>query len=249
MFNPYSKAMKLACNAHGVVKRKNGKDMYFIHPIDCANILWELGCRDQAVLDAALNHDVPEDTDVKVPDLERELGKEIAEIVQDVTDNKADPAGFRKIDQVDHGSNIRTKAKYVKIADTISNLQDMVINGPPIGWGARRVQSYFLWKKLVMARITFAPHDELGNNLKQRVAQVMEGTVKVPTASGEIEEVPKLPPCHDDLNFVLTCMRQYFIEMDVGSDQQAFEERFQHFQTLVTELYEGMKEHNFVQQE
>ena len=54
--------------------RKSGEP-YLIHPIAVANILAELGLDDRALV-AGLLHDVVEDTDYKLSDVEKDFGAE-----------------------------------------------------------------------------------------------------------------------------------------------------------------------------
>lgn len=77
------KAYDLAEQAHGGQKRKSGEP-YIIHPISVAKILVELGMDTESVA-AALLHDVVEDTDVPLADIEKKFGKDIALLVNGVT--------------------------------------------------------------------------------------------------------------------------------------------------------------------
>ena len=63
--------------------RKSGEP-YIIHPVQVAYILATLGMDDSTIC-AALLHDIAEDTDVTIKDIEREFSKEIAEMVDGVT--------------------------------------------------------------------------------------------------------------------------------------------------------------------
>lgn len=72
-----------ADEAHAGQRRQSGEE-YLIHPIATAGILafYHL---DTATLQAALLHDVPEDTDRTGPDIQRHFGKEVARLVDGVT--------------------------------------------------------------------------------------------------------------------------------------------------------------------
>jgi GTP pyrophosphokinase len=63
--------------------RKSG-DPYFIHPTSVAGVIAELKL-DVASICAGLLHDVAEDCEVSIPDLEKEFGREIAQLVDGVT--------------------------------------------------------------------------------------------------------------------------------------------------------------------
>jgi guanosine-3',5'-bis(diphosphate) 3'-pyrophosphohydrolase len=77
------KAYQYAERAHQDQKRISG-DPYMLHSVQAALILAEQHL-DSATIAAGLLHDVVEDTDVTIEDVEREFGKEIAELVDGVT--------------------------------------------------------------------------------------------------------------------------------------------------------------------
>ncbi|MFL5674504.1 MAG: RelA/SpoT family protein, partial [Chloroflexota bacterium] len=80
---PVRKAFDLAVTAHEGQKRATG-DPYVIHPIASAQILAELGL-DTTAIQAALLHDVPEDTEYSLTDVEELFGAEVAQLVDGVT--------------------------------------------------------------------------------------------------------------------------------------------------------------------
>lgn len=77
------KAYRLAEEKHKNQKRGSGEP-YIIHPLNVAYILAAIGLDDSTIC-AALLHDVVEDTDVTLKDLEETFGDEIAEMVNGVT--------------------------------------------------------------------------------------------------------------------------------------------------------------------
>jgi GTP pyrophosphokinase len=77
------RSFAMANDRHRGQVRKSGEP-YVSHPIAVATILAELGL-DDLTLAAALLHDVVEDTPVTLEDVRRELGAEIADIVDGVT--------------------------------------------------------------------------------------------------------------------------------------------------------------------
>lgn len=78
------KAFKLANEAHWNMRRKSGEP-YVIHPISVAKVVNQeigLGAKSIAV---ALLHDVVEDTDYSLEDIEREFGPKIASLIDGLT--------------------------------------------------------------------------------------------------------------------------------------------------------------------
>ena len=78
------KAFKIANEAHWNMRRKSGEP-YVIHPINVAKIVTQeigLGARSVAT---ALLHDVVEDTDYSLEDVERDFGPKIASLIDGLT--------------------------------------------------------------------------------------------------------------------------------------------------------------------
>jgi len=76
-------AFDLAVTAHEGQRRGSGEP-YATHPIASAQILAELGL-DPIAIQAALLHDVPEDTEYTLTDVEEKFGAEVAQLVDGVT--------------------------------------------------------------------------------------------------------------------------------------------------------------------
>ncbi len=78
------KAFEMAADAHKEMRRKSGEP-YILHPLAVAKIVSkELGLGTTSII-AALLHDVVEDTDISLKDLEMEFGKTVAKIVDGLT--------------------------------------------------------------------------------------------------------------------------------------------------------------------
>jgi len=144
------RAAAFAAEKHREGRRKGEEaSPYINHPIAAAHLLVRAGIEDPAVLAGALLHDTVEDTATTVDELEVVFGYEIANIVAECTDDKSLSKLERKQAQIDHAAKISHKAKLVKLADKISNLND--INGaPPAGWSIERKREYFDWAKKVV---------------------------------------------------------------------------------------------------
>ena len=77
------RAFDLAVEAHAGQHRASGED-YVIHPIASAQTVADLGI-DPVAVQAALLHDVPEDTEYSLTDVEERFGPEVARLVDGVT--------------------------------------------------------------------------------------------------------------------------------------------------------------------
>jgi GTP pyrophosphokinase len=124
------KAFDLAVEAHKDVRRKSG-EAYIFHPIAVAKIVAsEIGLGPSSIA-AALMHDVVEDTDITVEDIERQFNSKIAQLVE----------GLTKIAQVQKDMNVSLQAEnfrkmlltlnddvrviLIKLADRLHNMQTM----------------------------------------------------------------------------------------------------------------------------
>ena len=144
-------ALAFAAHKHRDQRRK-GADAspYINHPIAVARVLTvEGGVTDPVVLAAAILHDTIEDTKTTAEELRQEFGDEIAEVVVEVTDDKALPKADRKRLQIEHAPHLSKRAKLVKLADKICNVRDMA-SVPPADWALSRRQEYFEWATRVV---------------------------------------------------------------------------------------------------
>lgn len=79
----FLKAFEFAARAHEGQERKSGAP-YITHPFETVRILVSLHV-DEDMLIAALLHDVPEDTDYTIEDIESRFGKKVAFLVDGIT--------------------------------------------------------------------------------------------------------------------------------------------------------------------
>lgn len=78
------KAFTMSLEAHKDMRRKSGEP-YIFHPLAVAEICTEeIGLGTTSIVSALL-HDVVEDTDIELPDIERLFGKKIARIIDGLT--------------------------------------------------------------------------------------------------------------------------------------------------------------------
>lgn len=125
-------AYKFAENAHRAQKRISGED-YIQHSLKVAIILAKMKS-DFITIAAGLLHDVPEDTNFTLQDIEKVFGKEISSLVEGIT--KLGKIKYRGI--VRYAENLRKmfiamaadiRTILIKLADRIHNLK--TINALP----------------------------------------------------------------------------------------------------------------------
>ena len=146
------KAIRFAAEKHKGQKRKDTEaSPYINHPIQVTEILWEIGgVRDTTLLLAAILHDTIEDTDATPEEIKVIFGEEVLALVLEVTDDKSLPKEVRKQRQVETAPHKSQRARLLKIADKISNVQD-IVRTPPKDWSLERRQEYVLWSERVVA--------------------------------------------------------------------------------------------------
>ena len=124
-----SKAYTFALNAHKDQKRDSG-DPYLMHPVAVASILTDLKL-DSATIATGLLHDTIEDTQTTYKTVEKEFGKEVADLVDGVT-KISEIEG--KIIENSKAENIRKlilatskdiRILLVKIADRLHNMRTL----------------------------------------------------------------------------------------------------------------------------
>ena len=148
------KAAAFAAEKHRSQRRKDAAaSPYINHPLAVASLVAnEGGVQDPVVICAALLHDTLEDTETTWEELADEFGAKVADVVREVTDDKALAKAERKRLQVEHAAHASPGAKVVKLADKISNLRD-IVGSPPADWSEERKAEYFGWARQVVEGI------------------------------------------------------------------------------------------------
>ena len=120
-----SRSYELAAAAHADQTRKDNGAPYVTHPVRVAELIRGAGF-DEEVQAAALLHDVVEDSDVGVEEIDRRFGPRVAGIVAALTEDESIP-GYerRKAEHRDRVEAAGADAIAVYAADKLSNLRDM----------------------------------------------------------------------------------------------------------------------------
>jgi GTP pyrophosphokinase len=121
-------AWQFAVEAHGPQRRASGEP-YVSHPLAVARTLAELGLDPEAI-QAALLHDIPEDTEFGLSDIEERFGGEVARLVDGVT--KLGKFGSSRTHEEQQAENIRKmllamaediRVVLIKLADRLHNMR------------------------------------------------------------------------------------------------------------------------------
>jgi guanosine-3',5'-bis(diphosphate) 3'-pyrophosphohydrolase len=168
------RALNFAAVRHRHQRRKDAEaSPYINHPIAVANTLSSVGgVNDPVTLAAAILHDVIEDTDATIEDLDAQFGVDVRRIVEEVTDDGSLPSARRKQLQIDHAAGASEQARLVKLADKICNVRDM-IESPPVEWPLERQREYLRWSHAVVERLR-GTHAALEACFDRYYAQALE---------------------------------------------------------------------------
>lgn len=121
-----------AARWHRGQTRKYTGDPYIVHPKMVAERVKWVASEDYALQSAAWLHDVLEDCNVTFLDLAKAVGVEVAELVQEVTD-QSDPTqtrAQRKASECKRLAKVSKRAKTLKLADILDNLPSIRANDP-----------------------------------------------------------------------------------------------------------------------
>ena len=159
-FSKFLTAVKFSAEKHRDQRRK-GVDgsPYINHPISVAELLWEAGkVRDMNVLVAAILHDTIEDTETSPDEIKTVFGDDVLSLVRECTDDKSLPKNERKRLQILNAPHKSSRAKQIKLADKINNVED-ITHHPPSHWDIRRRLEYLDWAEQVVAGLRNANGD------------------------------------------------------------------------------------------
>ena len=142
--------LAFATEAHTGQLRKYTGDDYIVHPIAVSELVKiHGGSLDQQA--AALLHDVVEDTDYTLADINANFGHDIATLVQWLTDTSKPEDGNRAIRKgidADRLGRAPVEAQFVKVADLIDNTRSIVEFDPSFA------KVYLKEKSILLSKMT-----------------------------------------------------------------------------------------------
>ena len=121
------KAEQFAVQAHGPQKRKYSGEPYIVHPIEVSQIVRTVP-HTNAMVAAAILHDVIEDTEATYDDVVVNFGVIIADLVNELTDVSKPEDGNRAVRKAldrAHLAKASADAQTIKLADIFSNSKDI----------------------------------------------------------------------------------------------------------------------------
>ena len=159
-------ARKFAKRKHAGQLRKNGKTTTFSHLKDVVKNLKKMKVTNNDIICAGWLHDTIEDTDTDFDSIKEKFGKNVADIVVSVTKDNRLP---KKQKEMKYGKDLKSsnsKAKLVKIADILANVNDAPNAGKNSSWEKQQfVKKSKYWKYVSdvkpgrLAELTWAKHE------------------------------------------------------------------------------------------
>ncbi|EDL58226.1 HD domain-containing protein [Gimesia maris] len=127
-------AIRLAAVAHKSQKRKSSGIPYIAHPMSVCLILMKAGFDDESILAAAVLHDVVEDTELSIEDLETHFSDDVVRYVQEMTEEKETEEGEkrtwpdRKRTHIEVMQQAALGTRAIELADKLHNLEAMLFD-------------------------------------------------------------------------------------------------------------------------
>ena len=162
-YSNYCNAITFAFSKYGELKRKSQNLPYVVHPIRITAILRAAGFTEnenEDLMIAALFHDLIEDTETPLEEIEAQFGTKIASIVMELTK----PEKGNKEVWLKSFESASNEAKIIKMADRLDNLIDMTSES----WKIKKQKSYAEQAKIILEKCG-SVNDEIALKLNEEI--------------------------------------------------------------------------------
>jgi len=144
------KAARHASLWHANQRRKGAsREPYVNHLIEVAHLVSAAGAGEDVIC-AAFLHDAIEDQGISEATIGSLFGADVAALVCEVTDNKLLSKAERKAVQIAIAPKLSPGAKFIRLADKISNVRSVELS-PPTDWSIERRLDYIAFCSKVVA--------------------------------------------------------------------------------------------------
>ena len=147
------RAIEFATKAHKGQFRKYTGEPYITHPLAVMEIVRGVPGHTQVMLVAAVLHDVVEDTDVSLMEIQEEFGNVVSDLVLHLTDISTPEDGNRlkrKRKDAQWYAQGSAEAQTIKVADFIDNTRDIAQNDPRF-WEIYKMEKQYALDLLQLA--------------------------------------------------------------------------------------------------
>ena len=125
------RAIGLAVRCHAGQFRKHamgGQRLpYIVHSIEVMRTVWGWGVAEPMIMTAAVLHDILEESDVTIRQLDKEFGADVAQLVKELTH---DPQDGDKHEYLKRFATASVPALVIKLADRYCNIQHRLVAYP-----------------------------------------------------------------------------------------------------------------------
>lgn len=144
-------ALEFAATKHARQRRKGANSIPYVnHLIEVLNLLAStLSNPSTKLLVASILHDVIEDTTCSKKEIEDKFGRDVLDLVLEVTDDMKLTSKIRKQKQLETAPFLSNDAKCIKIADKTCNIKDILYTR--IKWSKQRKAEYIIWAEKVVS--------------------------------------------------------------------------------------------------
>ena len=148
-YNTVFEALARAARLHNGQRRKDTPGSpHLKHIVQVLCLLSQAGIDDIGLLTAAALHDVLRDTDMEPAELRAQYGDRVAGIVEEINADSDLSRMDRREELPGIVVSFSAEAQLIKLAEKISNLNDLH-EEVPVGWSRRRRREYFDWTQEV----------------------------------------------------------------------------------------------------
>lgn len=170
-------ARRYATKAHAEAgqRRKYTDEPYIVHPAAVVELVRSV-TDNEAMLAAAWLHDTVEDTSSTLQDIANYFGKEVAELVEMLTDSKslkAKSRAVRKVAHFRHTAQASADAQTIKLADIIDNTHSITHFDPHFA-------RIYLVEKRVQIMLLKAGHPDLWHQASTIIEEGIEQLTQAP---------------------------------------------------------------------
>jgi guanosine-3',5'-bis(diphosphate) 3'-pyrophosphohydrolase len=137
MKSKIARALEVASEAHSKQTRKFDGSLYANHLIEVLNLLVYGKEKDTSTLVAGVLHDVLEDTNVSVYEIEQKFGTKVLRLVEALSEDKTLDLETRKALAIENARAAPANIQHIKLADLISNMSAI-----PPSWEQSKIDLY-----------------------------------------------------------------------------------------------------------
>ena len=134
---------------YGQFRKGAAREPYTIHLEEVSSLVEKWGGSEEAIAAAWLHDTIEDCPPTNHEDLVGLFGKQVADLVAEVTDDKSLPKQIRKELQIENAPKKSLGAALIKLADKTSNLGALAYS-PPEAWSLERRLEYVKWATTVV---------------------------------------------------------------------------------------------------